>query len=159
MWAHVLLWENKGCVGYSWGKVCACILSHFSRVQLCDPMDYNSLPGSFAHGILQARILEWVAIPFSRDLFQPRDWTRISLCLLHWQEGSLPLAPLGKVCWLKCWPTLPGERWCWSNMKNDGRERSNGKYRGWNGIILWRHCWWQFWRDLNLLLFILRAVE
>ena len=32
---------------------------------LCDPMD-NSPPGSSAHGILQARILEWVAMPFSR---------------------------------------------------------------------------------------------
>ena len=32
---------------------------------LCDPMDY-SLPGSSVHGILQARTLEWVAIPFSR---------------------------------------------------------------------------------------------
>ena len=35
---------------------------------LCDPMDY-SLPGSSVHGILQARILEWVAIPFSTDSF------------------------------------------------------------------------------------------
>ena len=34
---------------------------------LCDPIDY-SLPSSSAHGILQARILEWVATPFSRDL-------------------------------------------------------------------------------------------
>ena len=34
---------------------------------LCYPMDC-SLPGSSVHGILQARILEWVAIPFSRDL-------------------------------------------------------------------------------------------
>ena len=34
---------------------------------LCDPIDY-SLPSSSAHGILQARILEWVAIPSSRDL-------------------------------------------------------------------------------------------
>ena len=32
---------------------------------LCDPMDY-SLPGSFVHGILQARLHEWVAVPFSR---------------------------------------------------------------------------------------------
>ena len=32
---------------------------------LCDPMDY-SLPSSSVHGLLQARILEWVAIPFSR---------------------------------------------------------------------------------------------
>ena len=37
---------------------------------LCDPMNY-SLPGSSVHGILQARILEYVAIPFSRDLPDP----------------------------------------------------------------------------------------
>ena len=37
---------------------------------LCNPVD-NSLPGSFVHRILQARILEWVAIPFSRDLPDP----------------------------------------------------------------------------------------
>ena len=36
-----------------------------SCLTLCDPMDC-SLPGSSVHGILQARILEWVAIPFSR---------------------------------------------------------------------------------------------
>ena len=39
---------------------------------LCDPMDC-SLPGSSVPGILQARILEWVAIPFSRGSSQPRD--------------------------------------------------------------------------------------
>ena len=37
-----------------------------------------SLPGSSIHGILQARILEWVAISFSRGSSQPRDWTWIS---------------------------------------------------------------------------------
>ena len=37
-----------------------------------------SPPGSSVHGILQARILEWVAIPFSRGSSQPRDWTQIS---------------------------------------------------------------------------------
>ena len=37
---------------------------------LCDPMDY-SRPGSFVHGIHQARILEWVAMPSSRDLPDP----------------------------------------------------------------------------------------
>ena len=41
-----------------------------SHVQLCNTMDY-SLPGSSVHGILQARIREWVAIPFSRDLPNP----------------------------------------------------------------------------------------
>ena len=37
-----------------------------------------SPPGSSVHGILQARILEWVAIPFSRRSFWPRDWTQVS---------------------------------------------------------------------------------
>ena len=46
--------------------VCVCVLVAQSCQTLCDPMNYNS-QGSFVHGILQARILEWVAIPFSRD--------------------------------------------------------------------------------------------
>ena len=44
---------------------------------LCNLMDC-SLPGSSVHGIFQARILEWVAISFSRRSSQPRDWTRVS---------------------------------------------------------------------------------
>ena len=39
---------------------------------LCDPTDY------MLHGILQARILEWVAVPFSRESSQPRDRTQVS---------------------------------------------------------------------------------
>ena len=44
---------------------------------LCDPMDCSP-PGSSVHGILQARILEWVAIPFSRGSSQPKDLTQVS---------------------------------------------------------------------------------
>ena len=44
---------------------------------LCDPMDC-SLPGSSVHGIFQARILEWVAISFSKRSSRLRDWTRVS---------------------------------------------------------------------------------
>ena len=44
---------------------------------LCDPMD-DSPPGFSVHGILQARILEWTAIPFSRGSSQPRDRTWVS---------------------------------------------------------------------------------
>ena len=44
---------------------------------LCDLVDC-SLPDSFVHGILQARILEWVAVPFSRGSSQPRDRTQVS---------------------------------------------------------------------------------
>ena len=43
-----------------------------SRVRLCDHMDYSS-PGSSVHRILQTRILEWVAISFSRGSSRPRD--------------------------------------------------------------------------------------
>ena len=48
-----------------------------SRVWLCNPIDC-SLPGSSVHGIFQARILEWVAISFSRGSSQPRDQTQVS---------------------------------------------------------------------------------
>ena len=57
----------------------------------CDPMDYSP-PGSFVHGILQARILEWVAVPSSRDLPNPR----IELRSPALQVDSLPSEPLGK---------------------------------------------------------------
>ena len=44
---------------------------------LCNPRDC-SLPGSSIHGIFQARILQWVAVPFSTGSSQPRDWTQVS---------------------------------------------------------------------------------
>ena len=43
---------------------------------LCNPMDCSP-PGSFVHGILQAKILEWVAISFSRGTSRPTDWNCI----------------------------------------------------------------------------------
>ena len=60
---------------------------------LCDPKDHSP-PSSSVHGILQTRILEWVAVPFSRESFPPKDWT--CLCLLHWKD-SLPLVLPGKL--------------------------------------------------------------
>ena len=75
------------------------ILSHFNCVlTLCLPMDH-SLPGSSVHRIFQARILEWVAISYSKGSSQPRDRNRTSCVYLHWQAGSLPLA--GKPTSLK----------------------------------------------------------
>ena len=64
------------------------LLSHFSPVQLfCDPMDC-SLSGSSLHGILQARILEWIATSSSGVSSQPRDQTCISslhvFCIGRW---------------------------------------------------------------------------
>jgi len=64
--------EKKPFVTKKW---CVC-----SVAQLC-PTLYNPLdcspPGSSVHGISQARILEWVAISFSRGSSQPRDWTSV----------------------------------------------------------------------------------
>ena len=53
-----------------------CVLFTQSCVILCDPMDCSP-PGSSVRGILQAKILEWVAIPFSRGCNQPRDGTQV----------------------------------------------------------------------------------
>ena len=48
-----------------------------SCLTLCNPMDY-SLSGSSVHGIFQASLLEWVAIPFSRGSSRTRDQARFS---------------------------------------------------------------------------------
>ena len=58
---------------------------------LCDPMDCSP-PGSFVHGILQARILEWVAIPSAGDLPDPG----IKPTFPALQADSLPSEPPGK---------------------------------------------------------------
>ena len=65
-----------------------------SCLTLCNPIDCSP-PGSSVHGILQARTLEWVAMPSSRGSSWPRDWICISY-VLHWQADSLPLVPPGK---------------------------------------------------------------
>ena len=66
----------------------ACVLSHFRCVQLfCGSMNCSP-PGSSVHGILQARILEWVAMSSSSRFSPPRDWTPVSCTdkwvLHHW---------------------------------------------------------------------------
>ena len=62
------------------------VFSHFSCVRLfSDPIDCSP-PGSSVHGVLQARILEWVAMPSSRGFFQHRDQTCVSyvFCIGRW---------------------------------------------------------------------------
>ena len=71
---------------------------------LCDPMDY-SLPGSSVHGIFQARVLEWVAISFSRGCSQPRDWTWVShIAGRRFTLWATREAAAAKS--LQSWPTL-----------------------------------------------------
>ena len=64
---------------------------------VCDPMDC-SLPDSSVDGILQARILEQVAIPSSRGPSCPRGQTHASYCLLRWHVGSLPPCLVAQAC-------------------------------------------------------------
>ena len=73
---------------------CVCMCSHFTCVRSFSTLDC-SLPGSVCHGILQASILECgLPSPPPRDL--PNPGIQSVSSLLHWQEGSLPLAPPGK---------------------------------------------------------------
>ena len=57
--------------------LCVVVAESLSCVQLCDPINCRS-PRSSVHGISQARILEWVAISFSRGSSRPRDWNCVS---------------------------------------------------------------------------------
>ena len=66
-----------------------------SSVWLCNPMDYSP-PGSSVHGIILARILEWVAIPFLRDLSHP-EIKPMSSAALHCR-------------WTLYWPTWEAQR-------------------------------------------------
>ena len=80
--------------------VCVTARSLQSCLTLCDPIDC-SLPSSSVHRTLQARILEWVAIPSSRGSSLPRDRTHMtgSVAVLHilpWQVGSLLLVQPGQ---------------------------------------------------------------
>ena len=58
----------------------------------CNPMDCSP-PGSSAHGTSQARILEWVAVPFSRRSFQPRDRTQVPFIAGRFFTAEPPRPP------------------------------------------------------------------
>ena len=68
--------------------VCVCVLIAQLCLTLCLPMDCSS-PGSSVPGLLQARMLKWVAISFSRGSFQARDKTPVSAL----QVDSFPSEP------------------------------------------------------------------
>ena len=72
-----------------------CAKSLQSCPTLCDPVGYNP-PGSSVHGILQARVLEWVAMLPLQGIFPAQGSNPCLLHLLHWQAGSLELVPPGQ---------------------------------------------------------------
>ena len=65
---------------------------------LCDPMDWIP-PGSSVHGILQVRILEWVAVPSSRGSSWPRDRTHVSYVSCIGRQVLYPWCHLGSLLW------------------------------------------------------------
>ena len=70
------------------------MLSHSAASDPCDPLDCSP-PGSSVHRILQARIPG--GLPFLlQGIFPTQGLNPCVLCFLHWQAGSLPLAPPGK---------------------------------------------------------------
>ena len=71
--ASQTLFLEKACLVSIGVCVCVCVVAYLC-LTVSDPMDYYSLPDSSVHGIFQARILKWVAIPFSRSS-RPRDQT------------------------------------------------------------------------------------
>ena len=90
--------------------VCVCVYAcagTHTHMLRCSQLSYTmdcSQPGSSAHGILQARILVWVAMPSFRGSFQPRDWTSVSCIdrwiLYHWATCKAPkfLLSVGLFC-------------------------------------------------------------
>ena len=107
--------------------LCVCVAQ--LCLTLCNPMDCSP-PGCSVHGIFQARVLEWIAIPFSRISSQPRDRTVVS-CIAgrffiiwttteaweHLLQVINLLSSLGRM-WVSCHPcfTVLGPVSCFWGM-------------------------------------------
>ena len=133
----------------SWlGQVCAmnptesCHMSAKSLqscLTLCTPMDCSP-PDSSVHGILQARILEWVALPSSRGSSRPRDWISISYVscigrqvLYHWCYLGSP-----EGCWLGA--KSQDQKDPRQSLKSRNRRMSSERGRQ-NWELEQRHAW------------------
>ena len=98
MVAHYIDLHSFICIFSVYYEVRECVLTWWC-LTLCDPMDCSP-PGSSVHGILQARVLEWIAISFSRGSSWPRDWIRVSCIgrrvLYHWATSKVPLITMSR---------------------------------------------------------------
>ena len=92
----------------------SCVLVAQLCLTLCDPMDC-SLPSSSVHGLLQARLLEWVLIPFSRGSSWLRDWTWVfhiaDRFFTIWATREGQPTGLGHSNWFR--RTLLATFWMW----------------------------------------------
>ena len=94
-------------INNQFGRVLLLLLSHFSRVRLCDPMD-SSPPGSSVPGILQARTLEWVAISFSawKWKVKVKSLSRVRLFMTPWTAAHQAPPSMG-ISRQEYWSGLP----------------------------------------------------
>ena len=142
----------KGAMNWMFVKV----LVARSCLTLCDPMD-NSLPSCSVHGMLQARILEWVAIPFSRWSSQPSS-PALQADSLPFKPPGKPLCPHSKfTCWSPhphydgIWRQGSGERirFWWSHESRATNDGINALARGWwdqNSLFAGTHQGNTMWR-------------
>ena len=87
---------NSTCQGCTCVCVCVCVCVHTKLcLTLSNPSDCSP-PGSSIHGILQARRLEWIAMPSSRGSSPPRDRTRVSCNSCFGRRVLHPAEPSGK---------------------------------------------------------------
>ena len=100
---------------------------------LCDSMDCSP-PGSFVHGILQARILGWLAISFSRGSSRPRDQTQAS-CIAGRSKPLILGFPSGSA--VKN-PSAMQEMWIQSLGQEDPLEEGMATH---SSILAWRIPW------------------
>ena len=98
--SHIWMWELDHKEGWSEVEVTQLCLT------LCNLMDY------IVHGILQARILEWVTFPFCRGSSQPRDATQVS-CIAGWFFTSWTTREAKKA---ECQWIDAFELWCWKRV-------------------------------------------
>ena len=108
MWKHPIVDHHKA--SPSW-IVHAWVLCYFSCVQFCATLGTVAHQAS-VHGILQARILEWISMPSSRESFWPRDWTHVSWvsCIGRWVL-SVQFSSVAQSCLTLCDPvdcSMPG---------------------------------------------------
>ena len=112
----VFTWPFSACIH------CFCCSVAKSCLSLCDPMDCRT-PGSSVHVILQARILEWVTIAFSRESSWPRDRTKVS-CI----AGGFFIVWATRENQEKVWGRVD---LCWKNLINTPQPGDQHQHPPW----------------------------
>ena len=119
-----------------------CVLSHFSRVQICNTMDYSP-PGSSVHGDSPGKnaglgchdLLQWI--------FPTQELNLCLLCLLHCQAGSLPLAPPVKLSYPQGNHSLvrkeDGQHYLQYHCCDKEKHRQGKMFKLWKKTNIWYH--------------------